>query len=392
MNIAIVSDMLNLHQSYLCDAFLHICDKQFTFIEVCKPIEGNHIKMSSSVNLYDKSYYLPAWKNEQMRKKAMDVICSVDALIICGGDMFIPYERERLRQGKLTFEYSERQLKRGIINAFSKTSLSLYKLYMQVGHKNLYKLCSSAYTANDMYFLHPFFRDRCYKWGYFTHVPIFDVDDVIQRRRTHEKIKILSVARLISWKRIDLLVSLADMLNQRGADFEINIIGTGPLLNELTQMSTKKGVSDKVNFLGLMDNNLVHEYMRDADIFIFPSNKREGWGAVLNEAMSNGCACIASDLIGAAPFLIDQGKNGFMFKTNSIDDLVNKVVELMEQDDLRELISKNAYETMLKYWNPQIAAQNFCTLVKALKDGECNPIINGPCSKAEPIIGKTFTI
>lgn len=385
MNIAIVSDMLNLHQSFLCDAFSDICDGQFTFIEVCKPVTGNHIKLTSSLNLHDKVYYLPAWENEQMYQRAMNIVRSVDALIICGGDMFIPYEKERLQLGKLTFEYSERQLKRGLINAFSKTSLSLYKLYFQVGHNNLYKLCSSAYTANDMYLLHPFFKDRCYKWGYFTQVPIISIENVIKKRREHKKLRFLSVARMIPWKRIDLSIALADILNKKGYDFEYDIIGEGPLYDDLYKQILKCGLTDKVFFRGRVDNNKVHEYMREADIFIFTSNKREGWGAVLNEAMSNGCACVASDLIGAAPFLIKQGENGCIFKTNELDDLVCKVVELLDDDVKREQISRNAYVTMQKYWTPQVAAQNFCQLVLSLSNGINYPILDGPCSKAEPI-------
>lgn len=70
--------------------------------------------------------------------------------------------------------------------------------------------------------------------------------------------------------------------------------------------------------------------MREHDIFTFTSNKREGWGAVLNEAMSCGCACVVSDLIGAAPYLIKAGINGYTFKTGDVCSFVSCVQKLID--------------------------------------------------------------
>ena len=47
---------------------------------------------------------------------------------------------------------------------------------------------------------------------------------------------------------------------------------------------------------------------------------QEGWGAVLNEAMNSGCACIASHAIGSAGFLIEHGENGFVYRDGDMDD------------------------------------------------------------------------
>jgi glycosyltransferase involved in cell wall biosynthesis len=45
-------------------------------------------------------------------------------------------------------------------------------------------------------------------------------------------------------------------------------------------------------------------------VFIFTSDRNEGWGAVLNEAMGSGCAVVAADLIGSVPYLIEHKKMG----------------------------------------------------------------------------------
>lgn len=53
--------------------------------------------------------------------------------------------------------------------------------------------------------------------------------------------------------------------------------------------------------------------MRESHIFIFTSDRGEGWGVVLSEAMANGCTVVASNKIGAAPFLVKHKKMACYF-------------------------------------------------------------------------------
>ena len=55
--------------------------------------------------------------------------------------------------------------------------------------------------------------------------------------------------------------------------------------------------------------------MEKTGIFLFTSDRQEGWGAVLNEAMNSGCAVVASHLIGAVPFLKKKKKNGLVYSS-----------------------------------------------------------------------------
>ena len=49
--------------------------------------------------------------------------------------------------------------------------------------------------------------------------------------------------------------------------------------------------------------------MEKSEIFLFTSDKGEGWGAVLNESMNSACAVVASHAIGSVPFLLKDGEN-----------------------------------------------------------------------------------
>ena len=72
--------------------------------------------------------------------------------------------------------------------------------------------------------------------------------------------------------------------------------------------------------------------MRVSHNFIFTSDRGEGWGVVLSEAMANGCTVVASNKIGAAPFLVKHKKNGLLFQSGSIKSLYKAVKFIIENN------------------------------------------------------------
>ena len=96
------------------------------------------------------------------------------------------------------------------------------------------------------------------------------------------------------------------------------------------------GVSGYVHLCGNLPNAQILEEMRNHDIFLFTSDHNEGWGAVLNESMSNGCVPVASDAIGSVPYLIKNGDNGLTFKSGDLDSLEKAVTTLLDNPTLRK--------------------------------------------------------
>ena len=137
-----------------------------------------------------------------------------------------------------------------------------------------------------------------------------------------------------------------------------------------------------VHFHGAMSPTEVRDYMEKSDIFIFTSDRNEGWGAVLNESMNSACAVVASDAIGAVPYLIEDGKNGIVFKHGRKRDFCNKVVTLINDVQLRRKIQREAYFTIHDVWNPKNAAKNLVLLMDCLLVGKEVCIDKGPGSPA----------
>ena len=117
------------------------------------------------------------------------------------------------------------------------------------------------------------------------------------------------------------------------------------------------------------------------------ANRREGWGVVLNEAMNSGCAVVASHIVGAVPYLINDGDNGLVFKDGDVDDLYKKIKSLLDDPEKTKHICKNAYKTVTEMWNCDNTANRFVSLAKEMLSGNMSPELfeSGPCSKAEII-------
>ena len=159
--------------------------------------------------------------------------------------------------------------------------------------------------------------------------------------------------------------------------------GVGEQLGKTQALSKRLGVDDVISFKGNVPNSEIIKAMRQHEIFLLTSDKKEGWGAVLNEAMSNGCSVVASDAVGSVPFLIKDGYNGLIFKSNNIDSLYNKVSWLIDNPKQRIDFTVEAYKTMHEIWSPSQAANNLIQLIDDLKNGRDTSILEGPCSKAE---------
>ena len=186
-----------------------------------------------------------------------------------------------------------------------------------------------------------------------------------------------------------MAVEVAKRLKKDGLIFDLNIIGPGPLEDNLRKEIDKYDLCDCTHLLGQKGQDEVRGYMEKSDIFLFTSDENEGWGVTLCESMASSCAPVASHAAGSSTYLIKDGDNGFIFKSQDINSLYSKVKALVENKELRESFSKKAYQTMRDVWNCETAANNLMQLVQALKEGKETPIEYGPCSQA-PIINHTW--
>jgi glycosyltransferase involved in cell wall biosynthesis len=167
-----------------------------------------------------------------------------------------------------------------------------------------------------------------------------------------EKI-ILFCAKLQPWKRpMDLLHAFASAAIPNA---KLIFAGDGAQRAELEKEASARSVSDKVQFLGFLNQSQLPSLYKSSDLMVIPSHY-EPFGLVVNEAMLCGCPVIASDRVGAVRDLITPGETGFVYRARDVEALAN-TMRLALQDSLRlSAVSANA-SGRIRSWSPQASAE-----------------------------------
>lgn len=379
MKIVFASNYFNHHQKPLADALFDITSDNYKFVSTGQMSEERKKLGYGEGEIPEYVKY--TYKTEQERIECQRLIDEADVVII--GSAPKSLLKTRLKNGKLTFYYAERPYK--IKPPIYKLAVHFLKNFKNIiRHRNLYILCASAYTSADYAKVFTF-KNKAYKWGYFTVAKEYQDPDALINQKAPNSI--LWVSRYLALKHPEHVVEVAKRLKTDGYNFKINMIGIGELQEQTRRLVDEENLSDCVEMLGAMKPEEVREYMEKSEIFLFTSDRNEGWGAVMNESMNSACAVVANSAIGSVPFLMKDKENGFMYKDGDVDDLYSKVKSLLDNADDRKRISKNAYKTIIEEYNPKNAAKKFVTLCELMLKGEYKPFPfkDGVCSKAEEL-------
>ena len=167
---------------------------------------------------------------------------------------------------------------------------------------------------------------------------------------------IISVGRLVPQKNTKLLIDAFEDFNQMEPNYVLKIYGTGILQDELIDYAKTKKCGSSVLFLG--NSSSWMQENKDASLFVLSSDY-EGMPNSLMEAMAIGLPCISTDCpIGGPRYLIQDGVNGFLVKTNDKMDLVDKMCTLVRNKNLsfsfsyanKDMIEKYSKEVIAKEW------------------------------------------
>ena len=380
MKIVFASNFMNHHQMPLAKAFSNMEDVEFTFV-AAEPVPADRRKLGYHDMNHAAPFILCAYESEEAHRRAKELCEDCDVLIY--GSAPGEFYRHRQRKGKLTFRYSERVYKK-LCPRYEIPLRAVCYFFRYTLCRKLYLLCASAYTAGD-YRKTWTFRGRTYKWGYFPEVTEYaDLSALMAQKKPAS---LLWAGRLIDLKHPEAAILAAKKLKETGTSFSLNIIGTGEMEAKLRSMIAEAGLEEQVHLLGPMQPEQVRRHMETSEIFLLTSDRNEGWGAVLNEAMNSGCAVVASHAVGSVPFLIHHKENGLIYRDGDMDMLCSRIQWLLEHPAEREDLGKRAYDTLREEWNPEMAARRFVSLSRAILNGERRPRLfdSGVCSQAEPI-------
>jgi glycosyltransferase involved in cell wall biosynthesis len=134
-----------------------------------------------------------------------------------------------------------------------------------------------------------------------------------------ERIEIVFVGQLVHRKGVDILLEAMSPLFGQHPGLVLTVIGAGDDLHALRERAESLGVGGRVVLEGVVPSDEIQSRLKRADALVLPS-RWDGWGLVINEALSVGVPVIASNQCGAAD-LIQHGVNGYVFRSEDVEDL-----------------------------------------------------------------------
>ncbi len=394
MTVTYLSNVLNHHLFFIAQEFYKLLGDDFCFIETVEKVKNGFEKgfafMLADSEKNDMPWLLKAYENEDLKRKCQKKIDESDVVITANAsDDLI---KKRLSQNKLTFRAHERWYRTPL--PFYKYPKAVLGAWLHHGrYKSLYMLCASAYTAQDVANVRCF-KNKTFKWGYFPRIKHYGKDELLFLKEKDVPL-ILWSGRFVDWKRAPDAVLACEKLKRAGYNFKLAFAGYGPDETSVKGLVDNSRLSDCTEFYGLLSPEELRLLMEKADIYLFTSDFNEGWGVVLNEAMNSGCAVAVSHAVGAAPFLVENNRNGMIYKSGDINALAEIIKKYIIDTSFRKNIGCNAYKTISEFWNPEYAAKSFLDLSQKILNGEKLPDndfdIQKPCTRAPIIKNNWFT-
>lgn len=202
--------------------------------------------------------------------------------------------------------------------------------------------------------------------------------------RTNGRFSILWVGRMLKWKRVDTLIRAVGKLLDEGCKVQLTLVGQGAdeprlrkLVGSILSRCSKPGMPSDLQspiiFHPPVPIAKVRNLMRQSDIYVLPSDETEGWGAVVNEAMEEGCAVIATRECGSGSTMIKDGENGLLFNAGDDMGLAHCLRRLHDDPVLRLQLAKSGKESIRTLWSPGVAAERLVMICDALLSGRDIP-------------------
>lgn len=382
MKLVFVSNYMNHHQMPVSMELAQLCRADggsYTFIQT-EPMEQERIAMGWGENRKEADFVRNYWEDEE---GCQQLIREADAVIF-GGCEEESYIEARLQAGRPLWRYSEPLYKTGRYKFVSPRGLKKkYHDHTRYRKKRVYLLCAGAYVAGDFRLVGAYGGKR-FRYGYFPEFRQQDPERLMagKDQASPGQLRLVWAARMIGWKHPETALLAAAELQKQGISFRMDMIGGGELLEKMKEQAKALGLEQQVFFPGYCNPEKTREYMEKAHIFLATSDRQEGWGAVVNEAMNSGCALIAGKGMGAAPYLVRHGENGFLFDHRKPRQAQELVLQLARDGVLRRRMGIAAYETVRELWNPQVAAGRLYACIAAELNGEELPeYADGPLSR-----------
>lgn len=196
-----------------------------------------------------------------------------------------------------------------------------------------------------------------------------DVPSEVEKQELREKLglyrkkMILAVGQFIHRKGFDILLRAIPNLSE---DVDIVIVG-GKVTKEYQELVRTLEIRN-VHFISEISKDILNNYYLGADIFVLPT-REDIWGLVINEAMAKGLPVITTNCCVAGAELIENNQNGYIFKSEKVEELVMYLNELLKDKAMCEKMGNNNLEKIKNYTLEKMAKEHY-EMFKRRNSGE----------------------
>ncbi len=178
---------------------------------------------------------------------------------------------------------------------------------------------------------------------------------LLRKMKLERKFTLLFMGRFIQRKNPLFLIEVVKKLSRQSKDICLIFWGEGPQKEEMKSKIKQNNLESFIKFQNPLygkEKNKIHNL---ADIFVHPSLD-EGFALAPLEAMMCAKPVLMNDSHSAKEAIVDA-ENGFICKTNDVDDWIKKIGKLKDNNNILKRMSKKAHEKALKNftWKASIA-------------------------------------
>ena len=172
--------------------------------------------------------------------------------------------------------------------------------------------------------------------------------------KKNKNITITYAGRLVSYKRVQDLITATRTVAHVFPNIKVNIIGDGPMISELKSLASKKSLDSNITFLGFVKSHKqVIKVIKNSDIFCSPSTV-EGFGLTTLEALACGVPALLAD-IPTTREVTQDGQGSILFKPEKPMDLADKIFLLIKDKKLYKQKSKEGKQLAKKFTWEKVA-------------------------------------
>jgi len=173
---------------------------------------------------------------------------------------------------------------------------------------------------------------------------------------------LIAVTRLVESKGLDDLVSACAVLRDKELQFHCNIIGDGPVYDQLESQILNNGLGEYITLHGALTSVDIVRLLSEAWIFVLPCVRivggqgdhpgkfvtvvEDGIPSSIVEAMSVGLPVVTTD-VGSLPEIVEHSVNGIVINEREIDNLSAVLLQLIEDSSLRDRLGREARKTIV---------------------------------------------